>query len=276
MDTEEENMTAQEMMEKIAQLDHNSSLLKEQNTEMRSWLDTADEDMAILRSENSFLKKQVKDLEKIISDAQSVESEPTECQPDYLDLKIRNDMEIQKLEKESASLKKENKKLTDEIRNLQQLQQQDDVTLNKLKASFQILESEWEEAQLGLQQRDEVLQQKQQELKHAEEMVEEYSTIIKDLRVKNQQLKEELEAGQDEVSFAVAIDLLEAKDKSSSPALSFAEELRLLDSFFHTNISISDVTVANDEVMSEKAQKTTCLVTDDCTDCTESGEFFIF
>ncbi|XP_055015181.1 restin homolog [Boleophthalmus pectinirostris] len=261
MDIEEENMTAQEMMEKIAQLDHSRSILKDQNTEMRSWLDAADEDMSILRAENSFLKKQVKDLEKIVSDAQSIESEPTKCQPDNLDLKIENEIKIQNLERESVSLKEENKKLRTEIKNLQQLQEQDDVSLNKLKVFLQALESENEVAQLGLQQRDEVIQQKHQELKHAEEMVEEYSTIIKDLRLKNQQLKDELEAGQDEVLLALAIDLLDAKDKSSSPALSFAEEMRLLDSSVHTNISTSDVTQANGEVMSEKVQKETGLMT---------------
>lgn len=49
------------MLEKIAELDHSKNQLKELNTEMRQWLDAADEDMAVLRSENTLLKKQVKE-----------------------------------------------------------------------------------------------------------------------------------------------------------------------------------------------------------------------
>ncbi|XP_072288365.1 uncharacterized protein [Eucyclogobius newberryi] len=233
------------MMERIAQLDHSKSLLRDQNTEMRIWLDAADEDMALLRAENNHLKKQVKDLVKTVLDAQSVESEATACLPDYPDLKVRNEMKIQILEKESAFLQEENQTLTDEIRNLLQLQETDDVTLSKLKVSLQTLESELEGAQLGLQQRDEVIHQKHQELKHAKELVDEYSTIIKDLRLKNQELKEELEAGQDELTFAGAVDLLEASENRRSPALSFAEELRQLSFSAQANISKSEDTQTN-------------------------------
>lgn len=48
------------MLEKLAELNHSQSQLKELNAEMRSWLDVADDDMAVLRSENMALRKQVK------------------------------------------------------------------------------------------------------------------------------------------------------------------------------------------------------------------------
>lgn len=52
--------TAEEMLDKIAELDYSQNQMKEQNTEMRRWLDAADDDMAVLRSENMALRKQVK------------------------------------------------------------------------------------------------------------------------------------------------------------------------------------------------------------------------
>lgn len=223
---------------------------------MRSWLDGADEDMVTLRSENTSLKKQVKELEKIISDAQYEESEPISGQTDYLELKKSNEIKIQQVEKESTILIEENKKLTAEISYLQEQQENENVTLNKLKVSVQSLESDIEVAQLGLQQRDEVIQQKSLDLKHAKEMVEEYSTIIRDLRQQNQQLREELEDGKDEKSFAIAIDLMEAKERGDTPLLSFAEELRLLDFSAVVNNSSSDSRQESDEAEPEKLQNT--------------------
>lgn len=48
------------MLDKIAELDYSQSQLRDLNTEMRHWLDVADDDMAALRSENVGLRKQVK------------------------------------------------------------------------------------------------------------------------------------------------------------------------------------------------------------------------
>lgn len=51
-----------EMLEQIAELDYRKSQLSQLNDEMRTWLDVADDDMALLRSENAMLRKQVKEL----------------------------------------------------------------------------------------------------------------------------------------------------------------------------------------------------------------------
>lgn len=52
--------TPKEMLEKIAELDYSQSQLRGLNAEMRRWLDAADDDMAMLRTENATLRKQVK------------------------------------------------------------------------------------------------------------------------------------------------------------------------------------------------------------------------
>lgn len=48
------------MLERIAELDYSQSHLRDLNAKMRHWLDVADDDMAVLRSENAALSQQVK------------------------------------------------------------------------------------------------------------------------------------------------------------------------------------------------------------------------
>lgn len=48
------------MLEKIAELDYSQNQLRDMNSAMRNWLDAAEDDIAVLRSENAALRKQVK------------------------------------------------------------------------------------------------------------------------------------------------------------------------------------------------------------------------
>ncbi|XP_030594420.1 uncharacterized protein LOC115786422 isoform X2 [Archocentrus centrarchus] len=210
MDAIEENMSPEEMLEKIAELDYNQSLLRDLNAEMRKWLDAADDDMAVLRSENESLRKQVKALEKLVCDAQQVEAEPCTTLANDLEATRCNEEKIHALEKESTMMREQNKKLT---------------------AEFQM-----EEAQSGLQHRDEVIHQKNLLLKHLDETVDEYSNAIKDLRLKNQELRKQLEDRLDEATF----DLMREKEQLPSPPLSFAEEIKLLASIAEGKISMAD------------------------------------
>lgn len=52
--------TPKDMLEKIAELDYSQSQLRDVNAEMRHWLDVADDEVAVLRTENAHLRKQVK------------------------------------------------------------------------------------------------------------------------------------------------------------------------------------------------------------------------
>ncbi|XP_038556021.1 golgin subfamily A member 6C-like isoform X1 [Micropterus salmoides] len=241
MDVTEENMTPKEMLEKIAELDYSQSQLRGLNAEMRRWLDAADDDMAMLRTENATLRKQVKALEKIISEAQQVEAEP--CRSllaENLDEKRCSEKKIQKLEKECTMTLEQNKKLTAELKSLQQERDQDKISLTKLRAALQTLECEMEEAQLGLQHRDEVIHQKNVRLKHSEETEEECSNIIKDLRLTNQELRKQLEDRLDEASFATVNALMREQEGSLGPPLSFAEEMKLQASSAEVKASMSD------------------------------------
>ncbi|XP_037636944.1 uncharacterized protein LOC119494842 isoform X2 [Sebastes umbrosus] len=229
MDVREENMTPKEMLEKIAEQDHSLSQQRELTVKMRHWLDVADDDMAMLRSDNAVLRKQVKTQEKIISEAQQVEVEPCSgLLADDLAEKRCSEKKIQELEKESTMMKEQNKKLTEELKSLQQDRDRDKISLSKFSVALQTLECGMEEAQLGLQSRDEVIHQKNLQLKHLEETVEDFSNIIECLRLTSQELREQLEDRQDEDSFAIVKDMMGDKEGSLSPCLSFAEEMKLL------------------------------------------------
>ncbi|XP_045886990.1 RB1-inducible coiled-coil protein 1-like isoform X2 [Micropterus dolomieu] len=222
MDVTEENMTPKEMLEKIAELDYSQSQLRGLNAEMRRWLDAADDDMAMLRTENANLRKQVKALEKIISEAQQVEAEP--CRSllaENLDEKRCSEKKIQKLEKECTMTLEQNKKLTAELKSLQQERDRDKISLTKLRAALQTLE-------------------KNVRLKHSEETEEECSNIIKDLRLTNQQLRKQLEDRLDEASFATVNALMREQEGSLGPPLSFAEEMKLQASSAEVKASMSD------------------------------------
>ncbi|XP_034739113.1 uncharacterized protein LOC117951498 isoform X4 [Etheostoma cragini] len=135
-----------------------------------------------------------------------------------------------------------NKKLITELKILQQERDQDKIGLSRFKLSLQTLECSMGEAQLGLLKRDEVIHQKNLQLKHLEEAVEECSNIIKDLRLTNQKLSEQLENRLDEASFAFVNDLMAEKEGSLGPAMSFAEEMNLLASSAEVKTNMSDST----------------------------------
>ncbi|GLD70275.1 golgin subfamily A member 6C-like isoform X1 [Lates japonicus] len=233
--------TSKEMLEKIAELDYSQSQLRDLNAQMRHWLDVADEDMAVLRSENVALRKQVQALEKIVNEAQQVEAEPCRALlTDVLDVKRCNEEKIKKLEEESTMMKEQNKKLITELKNLKQEQEQDKLSLTKFRAALIKFEFEMEEAQSGLQHRDEIIHKKNMQLKHSEETVGEYSIIIKDLKETNQELKKQLEDRQDETALSALNDLMEEKEGSPSPPLSFADELKLLVSSDEVKPSMPD------------------------------------
>ncbi|XP_028445826.1 golgin subfamily A member 6B-like isoform X1 [Perca flavescens] len=241
MDVTEEYMTPTEMLEKITELDYAQSQQRDLNAKMRQLLDVADDDIAVLRSENANLRKQVKALEKNISEAQKVEAEPcSSLLADDINAKRCSEQKIQKLEKEYTTIKEQNKKLTTELKSLQQERDQDKIGLSRFKVSLQTLERSMGEAQLELLKRDEVIHQKNLQLKHSEEAMEECSNIIKDLRLTNHKLSEQLENRLDEASFAFVNDLMVEKEGSLSPPLSFAEEMNLLASSAEVEINMSD------------------------------------
>ncbi|XP_034545948.1 uncharacterized protein LOC117817374 isoform X2 [Notolabrus celidotus] len=243
MDFREENTTQKDMLEKIAELDYSRNHLRDLNAKMRHWLDVADDDMAGLRSENAALSQQVKNLEKIISEAEKDEAEP--CRSllaDELYAKRWSETEIQALEEEYATIQEKYKELSNELKNLKQERYKEKVNLSQLKDELQSLELRLEDSQLGLQHRDEAIDQKNMQLQLSEETVEECSSIIKELRLTNQELRMQLEDRMDEASYAVLKDVVREKEGPLSPPLSFAEEMRLLASSPEEEIIISDST----------------------------------
>ncbi|XP_068182250.1 uncharacterized protein [Antennarius striatus] len=167
-------------------------------------------------------------LEKNLAEAQQLEEEPCwSVLADDLDVKRCHD-KIQKLEEKSAILTEQNKILTAELKSLQEERDQDKVSLSMIRDALQTLKWEIEEAQLGLQHKDEIILQKDKLLKQSEETAEEWSNFIKDLRLTNRELRKQLEDRQDEASLAVTIEVAKEKEGLLLSPLSFAEEITQL------------------------------------------------
>ncbi|XP_054647889.1 uncharacterized protein LOC129189812 isoform X2 [Dunckerocampus dactyliophorus] len=230
MDVFEENMTPKAMLEKISELAHSHRKLMVVNAELRELLDAADDELTLMRSENDALRKQVKTMEQVITVGLQGETEPYGAHLGHdLDVKQRNtENKVQELEMESLVMKEQNAGLTSEVQSLQEQSKKDKISLKRFSVAIQNLEFCVEEAQVGLQQRDEIIQQNKLQLKQAEETVEEYFNIIKDLRLTNQELKSQLEDREDEASLDSRNDLMGEKEASNIPGMSFAEEVKLL------------------------------------------------
>ncbi|XP_016894736.1 coiled-coil domain-containing protein 14-like isoform X2 [Cynoglossus semilaevis] len=243
MDFTKDNMTRKDMLEKIAELDYSQNQLRDMNSAMRNWLDAAEDDIAVLRSENAALRKQVKILEKLPSEAHQdeVDSSPF-LLTDNQDFNRCSEKKIQELEEESSILKEQNKKLTSELKNIEQEREQDKISLGKLQVAQKTLEFEMEAAQMELQVRGEVIHQNALQLKHLKETIEECANLIKDLRQTNQELKERLEERQDEALLSAVNELTEESERSASPPLSFLDEMKLFASTdeFKTSMSNSE------------------------------------
>ncbi|XP_049614883.1 kinesin-like protein KIF20B isoform X7 [Syngnathus scovelli] len=126
-----------------------------------------------------------------------------------LDVKQSTEIKLQVLEKECSEMKEQNAKLIAEVQRLQKQREQDKMSLSKFSTALKNNESK-----LQLQQ--------------VEETVEEYSNVIKDLRLANQELRNHLEDREDEALLTVLCDLMEKKKESHFAEMSLAEELKLL------------------------------------------------
>ncbi|XP_042349825.1 uncharacterized protein LOC121948492 [Plectropomus leopardus] len=141
-------------------------------------------------------------------------------------------------------MKEQNKKLTAELKSLQQERDQDKLSLLKSKAAFQTLERD-------------------SQLKHSEETIEEFSNVIQALRLTNQELREQLEDRLDEASLATEKDLIGGKEGSLSPPLSFALEMKLLASTAEVKNNTSDsADLTQEETEAEEQQKPQSLTVD--------------
>ncbi|XP_020562167.1 pleckstrin homology domain-containing family D member 1 isoform X3 [Oryzias latipes] len=210
-----------EMLEKIAELDHSQSQLRDSNVRMMHLLDAADDEIVLLRSDNATLRKQLEaSLKNVISEVPQVEVEP--CMFSTADVNSCSEKKVHDLEKEASDLKQQNKELTEQLKDITEERDQNKTSLGRMGAAF---ERGMEEAQLELQQKDELIHQKELQLKHLSETMEEYCDIIKDLRLTKQQLTEQLEERREEAS--LVMECMRAEEGSPSPQLSIAEEILL-------------------------------------------------
>ncbi|XP_029918214.1 dynactin subunit 1-like isoform X2 [Myripristis murdjan] len=210
--SEDDKMQLKVMSEKIAELDHSQSQLRKLNVDMRHWLEVADDEVAQLRMENEVLSNKVKIMEQVVNDAGHVEAELCRVRTLLAEEQARNSCnqkEIQKWVSQQNALRDQNEKLMAEWSHLQQQTESDRICISNLRAALQTL-------------------QQNLSLKHCGESAEESSNVIRELRLKVQDLRSQLEARQDDASCARLDDLMGGKDGSAARPLSFAEEMALL------------------------------------------------
>uniref|UniRef100_H3DHA7 Uncharacterized protein n=1 Tax=Tetraodon nigroviridis TaxID=99883 RepID=H3DHA7_TETNG len=226
-DPSEDKITQEEMLSKIAELNHSSSHLKGLNASMMQWLDAAESEIVTLNSDNKSLRTKVNMLEKIVTDTQEDRGEPHPPPP--TDDKPKTEQRMRKMEEQLTLMKEHNKRRTSELKDLQQERDQDRKSLGKMSHTVHILQAYLEEAQLELQQKDKVIEEKNLVIRIAEETLEEFSNTIEHLRTTSHKLKLQLEERQDESSFTFLNELVEDKIKGfPTSGMSYAEEVMQL------------------------------------------------
>ncbi|XP_077465769.1 sodium/potassium/calcium exchanger 3-like isoform X2 [Stigmatopora argus] len=179
---------------------------------MKNLVDAANDKMTVLPSEKDIFKQRVEMLEQTITTHQLVKLPPVD---DF-------DVKQSTKENESNLIKEENEKLLAKVRRLQVQREQDKRSLSEFSVVLKNIEGE------AFQQKEEFIQQNKLQLKQAEETVEEYSNIIKDLRQANQELRSQLEDREGEALLATSIDSVGENEASHIPEMTFAEEIMLL------------------------------------------------
>ncbi|CAL8302025.1 unnamed protein product [Arctogadus glacialis] len=192
---------------RMAELEHSHSRLRKETGEMRHLLEVADEEVAELRMENAALTGKVEMLESSLSDAGHIQVELRRvksllCEEQSSNRKrtSNKEQEIQKLEEERKILTEQAKGLSAQLKELQQQREQRELSQSNLEAALQRLQIKMEDIRQELKLKDEDIHQQNWQLMQLEEMREEYTNIIRDLRLRNKDLESQVELQQEEAA----------------------------------------------------------------------------
>ncbi|XP_028316205.1 outer dense fiber protein 2-like [Gouania willdenowi] len=214
-------------MEQIADLAHSRSQLKELTKEMRQWLDVADEEISELRSQNTSMTKHIKRLEKLLSEKAHNEAESSGLlRGEDLDADKINAQKMNKMEKEAALMMEETQKLTAEMRSLQEQKEKDQAHIRDITTDLETFKCYIEQGELEQQQKDEIIHQRTLQLIHFEKTVGEYTNIVEDLRLTNQELKRQLEEALERTSIAALNEPEAQNERALSSLQSIAQEIQ--------------------------------------------------
>ncbi|XP_028316188.1 coiled-coil domain-containing protein 157-like [Gouania willdenowi] len=227
MDSSMENLSSKQMMEQIADLTHSQSQLKELTKEMTQWLDVADEEISELRSQNTSMTKHIKRLEKLLSEKAHNEAESSGLlRGEDLDADKINAQKMNKMEKEAALMMEETQKLTAEMRSLQEQKEKDQAHIRDITTDLETFKCYIEQVELEQQQKDEIIHQRTLQLIHFEKTVGEYTNIVEDLRLTNQELKRQLEEALERTSIAALNEPEAQNERALSSPQSVAQEIQ--------------------------------------------------
>ncbi|CAL8268717.1 unnamed protein product [Boreogadus saida] len=201
------NCSVGEYGSRMAELEHSHCRLRKETGEMRHLLEVADEEVAELRMENAALSGKVEMQESSLSDAGHIQVELRRVKSLLCEEQCSNrkrtsnkEQEIQKLEDERKILTEQAKGLSAQLKELQQQREQRELSQSNLEAALQRLQIKMEAIRQELKLKDEDIHQQNWQLIQLEEMREDYTNIIRDLRLRNKDLESQLELQQEEAA----------------------------------------------------------------------------
>ncbi|MCI4391650.1 hypothetical protein PGIGA_G00137100 [Pangasianodon gigas] len=213
-----------------AELLHSNSCLRTLYTDLQKAVEMAEDSNALLRTENSELKNQIRSMKQSIQHVQPLVNELEDIRA----AKTEKDQICEAIEASRKELAKENETLRQQVEALssetssfllEREQQETEVT--KLTCVLRALQQQLEENRLHLEQKDELINQRDFVIEQLKDSVSEYITINQDMKEKLKDLEDQLALAlvSGEGSFMNVDTTLELAPEHS---LSLGEELGIL------------------------------------------------
>ncbi|XP_062841735.1 girdin-like isoform X2 [Trichomycterus rosablanca] len=178
-----------------AELVHSNKCLKRLYTDLQKSLEISEDSNTFLRAENDDLKNQIKSIKQSIQDGESLINELEDLRAE----KAKKEQICSEVEAGFKELEKENKKLKDQIeafasevsstRFERERHERDNAELSYL---LRALQEQVEEYQLCLDQKDELIHEKDFVIEQLKDSVSEYITINQDMKEKLKDLEGQL------------------------------------------------------------------------------------
>ncbi|KAF4075614.1 hypothetical protein AMELA_G00220790 [Ameiurus melas] len=178
-----------------AELLHSNSCLRTLNIDLQKAAEMAEDSNVLLRSENSELKNQIKSLRQSIRNVQPLLNELEEIRS----AKTEKDEICEAIEASRKELAKDNQTLRQQVEALssetssfllEKTQQEKEIT--KLSCALKALQQQLAENRLHLEQKDELINQRDFAIEQLKDSVSEYITIKQDMKEKLNELEDQL------------------------------------------------------------------------------------
>ncbi|XP_062336404.1 protein KASH5-like isoform X2 [Osmerus eperlanus] len=214
----------------ISELIYSQDKLKQLNVELQHSVELADEQNTSLHTENTALSHQLKSLKQAMHDAEKLGDELEDLRRAAAEMDVTISTQgnrIRQLERENKALKAQYENINSEMSCILPERAKNKSKIAKLSNALQALQQQLEEHRLSLDKNSYDLHEKTMIIEHLESSLEEYTTIVQELKKKNKHLEVQLEEA---LVFggADASDVKESLSVDGNHPMSIGEELGLL------------------------------------------------